>query len=626
MITQIVSFDGTAFSPDYEVGFVGGSEPRLPPAEVEMLERIGAYPVIVALQRKPHRLALIVRIAGSSRDTLRSALFRLFDPTRGAGASKTLVAQNHAGIAMSVACVCEDFRVYGDQQHDTAFVATLAVDGDVRWRATTATVDTWSITATGQTHTLNNTGEDEAYPILDVTPTSTKTGGYAYKRYALVTWRAINPGSTYSIRLGPLDTATLVGAGKVQADGDDLRVFVDGIEAWRGLVAMNDANTYIWFNANYQKAPTLELAASIAGAGSVDTIQLDDADEMALLPSQGFVRVGSEVFSYTARDLVGLRLTGVTRAAWGTSAGAHSAADDVFWMQHEVIVAYGNATAAAPAASTASTPVFTLASSSNTSWYFENFGQKAISRPAAWAAWGNVTTSGGGGVYTGTQRTLSTLYSVIGAWLSSLSGNAYGWNLYNPCGIVNAAWAGGKKRAPVVTDFLVHLMYWVRGDPWWTWQATLADPLLANTWENWSEAAAVSDWEPADTLAIAAYFLAQDVEVGTVTVSLNSDETPVVSIGSEIGNYTVAATITNQTTGDAITVAFDMPLNQTLEINTDEKTVTNEADGSNQFQAVGRNTARSAWLPLLPGNNVLRFDDTGTAAVTVTITYQRRYY
>jgi len=622
MITSIVSYDGNSFAPDYEVGFVTGSEPRLPGTSVKTLERIGAWPVIVALRRKPQKLALLIRIVGSDRDTLRTQTFQWFDPED--ETPRTLVGENHAGIQMSVDALCEELRIYGDQRHDTVFVVTMVVDGDVRWRASEETSDEWNITASGQTNTINNTGEDDAYPTLEIKPTSSKSGGYDYKRYCLVTWRAINDGSNYPVRLGPLDTATLVSGGKMQADGDDLRVFVDGTEVARHLVAMNDANTYIWFSANWKPAPALELTASIAGSGTVDSIELDDADEMDKLDASGFVRVGSEVLSYSTKDVTNKRLTGIERAVWGTSAAAHSAGDAVYWMQHEVVIVYGNASATAPNIADTE-PVFELDLSSNTEWVFEEFGETA-SRPASWQQWGNLTLSGRGGTYSASQRTLASPYTVAGAWLSELHGNAYGWSLHNPCGIVNAAWADGYKRAQVKEDFLVHLMYLLRDDAYWTWQATLTDPSADDAWESWSEAAAASDWDPASELAIAAYFYAQDVEVGTVTISLNSTETPVASIGSESGNYTLSATITNETTGEAMAISFEMTVNETLRIITDPENlaVMYLADNSNQFQAVTPSVARR--LRLVPGNNVLRFDDTGTVAVTLTTVFRRRYY
>ena len=154
----------------------------------------------------------------------------------------------------------------------------------------------------------------------------------------------------------------------------------------------------------------------------------------------------------------------------------------------------------------------------------------------------------------------------------------------------------------------------------------MTDPSLANTWEAWSEAAAGTDWDPADVLALAVYFHAQDAEVSQVVVSLNTDETPATSIGSESGNYTLLATVLNQTTGESLLVSFAMALNETLKIDTDARMVTYNLDASNQFQAVSLDSARRHWLRLLPGNNTLRFDDTGTAAVTVGTGFVGRYY
>lgn len=621
MITDIASFDGNDFAPNYEVGFTTGSEPRLPSAQVQTLERIGAWPVIVALQRKSHRLALMIRIAGDDRHALRSQLFRWFDPED--ETPKTLVGLNHNGIAMSVEALCEDLRVYGDQQHDTCFVVTLAVDGDVRWRAVTATDEQWNITASGQTITINNSGEDEAYPILEIVATNSKLGGYDYKRYCLVTWRAINAWANYPIRLGPLNTAAIIAAGDMQADGDDLRVFVDGIEVPRHLVDINDANTYIWFSADWQVEQSTDLAAGIAGAGTVAFIEVDDVSGF---PESGRIRIDNEIFTYTSRDVVNNYLAGITREVWDTAAAVHNAGATVYWMQHEVIMAYGDAAAAAPAASPGTEPVFELDISDNDTWEFEEFGETAYpNRPGTWQRWGNLSLAGNGGTYSATQRTLASPYTVAGAWISVGPGT-YGWNLYNPCGIVNAAWADGQKRAVVKEDFVVQLAYFVRGDVFWSVQANLALPVADNVWEAWNEPAAGADWDPADTLAFWAVLFPQDVEAGTVTVDLNANETPVTAIGNEIGNYTLAATITNQTTGEAIDIVFETALDDALEINTDERTVTYLADDSSQFQAVSMDSVRRHWLRLLPGYNTLRFVDAGLAAVTVFITFQRRYY
>jgi len=623
MITDIVSFDGTTFSPDYEVGFVTASEPRLPGASVQSLERIGAWPVIAALQRKPHRLALVIRIAGSSRNTLRSALFRLFDPED--ETPKKLLAANHDGTQMYVYALCEDLRVYGDQQHDIAFVVTLAVDGDVRWRAESATSDTWNITASGQTRSLNNAGEDEVYPVYKVEPTTAKTGGYAYRRWVPVVWRSENAGSDYPL-LATMDTATPVGAGKMQADGDDLRVLVDGLEVNRWLDAMNGASTKIWFSASFARAPSLTLKTEIAAAGDIASIEFNEETEVALLPESGILLIDDEAFVYTARILTDAVVTGITRAAKGTSMALHTVGDTVHWIQHDVYVLYGNAAASAPEQPLQHKPAFELDHSDNETWEFEWFGRRGMEQPGSWYGWGPISKYTNSGRYTATGREIENAISVLGAWRAEHGDFAQGWYLQNPCGIVNAAWADGKHRAVVRTDYVVHLMYWVRGASWWTWQKTLDDPAVDNTWENWSEAAAVADWDAAETLAIALYAYSSDVEAGTVTVSLLATEVPVVSVNAEQGNYELSCTLTNETTGEAITVEFVMDLDSELEIDTDARTVTWLEDDSGQFQVLGLSSARRHWLRLLPGSNTLRFDDTGTGNVTVTTTWRTRYY
>lgn len=625
MITTLISYDGTAFGSDYEVGFVKASEPRLPPASVQTLQQVGAWPVIVALQRNPQKFALLIRIAGTNYQTLRTALFQLFDPED--EDPKTLVGENHDDIEMSIECLCEDLTIYGDQRRDTVFVATMVVDGDVRWRATTETSDTWSITASGQTNTINNDGEAEVYPVYTIKPTSGKTGEYDYRRWVPIKWRSENAGPQYPLR-AELDTATIVTNGDMQADGDDLRVYSDGQEIDRWLDDMDSATTGIWFTLDFTRAPDLSLATAIADSGAVATIDVDDEEELALMPESGIVLIDDEAFLYTGRNLTDKQLTGVTREAKGTSAAAHTVGDTVHWIQHDVWILYGNGSASAPSVDDDYKPMFELDHSDNEQWVYESFGDGNNKRAGRWQGWLTIKITGASGRYTATEKTLADPYTVAGTWVGTGTThltNAGGWSLENPCGIVNAAWSNGKKRAAVVTDFLAQLRYWPRDKSWWDDQATLADPSTADTWEAWSEAAG-SDWDPADALAIILYFFESDVEVSDVTVDLYADEVPVVSVNAEQGNYELGCTITNETTGEAISLDFRMDVDSELEIDTDERTVIWLEDGSRQLQARELSSARRQWLRLVQGNNTLRFNDTGTGNVTLTTEFARRYY
>lgn len=627
MITRIISYGGNTFAPDYSVGHVLGTEPRLPNANVQTLQRIGAWPVIASLQRQQHSMALMIRIEGDDYDALRSQLFRWFDPDN--EEPQTLIAENHDGIPMYVEAVCDDLRVYGAQEFDTAFVVTLVVHGDVRWRAVTETSDTWSITASGQTNVVANGGEDDAYPVFEITPTGGKTGGYDWRRYVLVTWRAINAGSNYPTQIAGLDTATHVVAGEMLASGNDLRVFVDGVEVARYLINMNTASTDIWFSADWQRAPQLELTADIAATGTIASIDLDDASEMNLMTTRGFVRIDNEVFSYSGRDLTNARLTGIQREAWDTDEAAHSAGADVHWMQHEVLLLYGDDTASAPSYPARHQPVFELDHRShNGEWHYETFDTTIpVQRPGSWLWEGSIKPTGQGGLYTQTLRTFGIPWNVMGMWMDEQHWQFYGWRLNHPCGIVNAAWANGQRYAVNVAaqDWIGRLHYKVREEharP----QALIGTPSDDETWEPWSEAAAPSPWEPADYILIVLWPVLADIEVGTVTVTLNNDEVPQIEVGAHLGNYALAATITNNTTGEALTVNFQMATNETLEIDTDERTATYELDGSSQFQAIELDSVRRYWLRLQPGDNELQFDDPGTNAVTVVTIFEERYY
>jgi len=624
--------DGT----NYTAGFTPGDVWGLPDVNVQSMERVGAWPVFSALRRGPVTISLFVSIEKhATLRTLRGQLMRWFDP-EDETPKRLVITDADTAVPRYIEATCQQIRpvIIGTTSSCSLFRVDLVVHGDVRWRAVTPTAPAaWNITATAQTRVVANSGEDEAYPVIEITPTAPKTGGYTYKRHDLVTWRAINAGPNYPVRLGPLDTATLVTATKMQADGDDLRVFVDGAEVSRHLVAMNNANTYIWFSVNWLAGQSGTLKTNLAGAGSIDSIELEFDDgfpTVSAFPETGALRIQGEVFLYTGLDLYNNAFTGITRGVWGTAAAAHAAAQGVYWMQHEVVIVYGNAAATAPTSQPATVPIITLASSTNGSWLFDIFGaDTSPSRPASWLPYGDIKLSGEGGTYSATERTLASPYTVAGMWSAvAHSGADYDWKFYNPCGITNADWANGKMRAVDITQFSSSLYRWIRGRSFWTTLAAIPAPGVNNVWDAWTEAAGAA-WDPAcDQIAISifGYNFFQDSEVGTVIVTLFADEIPLTSMGAEEGNYSLSAMITNETTGEAITITFEMAEDEDLEIDTYQHTVTYLLDNSNQFQAIALSSARRAWLRLLPGNNTLRFDDVGTDTVTVSLSLERRYY
>lgn len=615
--------DGT----NYSCGLEPALEWGLPDVKAQMAKRDGSWPVLGGVDRPGKILYLTIEIRGSDVRTLRDQLMLWFDPED--ETAKNLVIEDEDGTNdRYVKAICERIApmIIDGRASDKAFFIRLRVDGDVRWLRNAWDTDSWSITASGQTNVVANDGTTDAYPQYEITPTTDKADDLAWKQFIPVTWRSDNSAALYPVRLGPLDTAALTPA-KMQADGDDLRVYINGRETYRWLIDMDTANTYIWINVpRFAPKASASLQTQIIAAGSINSIEV--GEDVYDFPDEGMVLINSEMFVYTGRDLSDEKLTGITRGAHGSTQALHAVNDTVWWIQKEIIICYGNSTLSAPTVDDDYKPAFSRAAadSSNTVWKYNNFGDTGLTRSGRWHPEGNITMHGTGGLFTGHWRSWAATYSHIGAWIGTVTGNAYGWRLYNPCGIVNADWADGAHRATVKEDFLAYVGYWIRDDNWWTWQAEIADPVADATWDTWSEAAGAA-WSTADYLTLSLWYYLSDVEASTVTVTLDSTETPAIDMTlAEMGNYKLNCKITNTTTSEWMTVDFEMALNQTLTIDTYDETVTYGLDGSSQFQALDWSSIRLKWLKLEPGNNTLQFDDTGTGNVTFVTKFRKRYY
>ena len=632
----IETWDGNAINDDtnYKAGFNPALIWGLPKVGVGSVQRVGAWPVFGALQRNPVKVSIFIAIEGSTTRTLRDQLTRWFDPED--ETPKELVITDDGTLkSRYVEATGESFPpvLIGDVAAFELFRADLIISGDVRWRGSGTASDFWNLTASAETNVVANSGTDDAYPVYKIEPTTGKTGGYDYRVWVPITWKSTNAGNHYPV-VAILDTDALTPA-KMQADGDDLRIFSDGVEVQRWLNDMDTVTTEIWFSLDFSQAPSLLLKTAIAGAGDIDSIEFTDEVEVSLLPESGIIYIGTEAFVYTARSLIDAAVTGISRAAKGTTIGAHNVNDVCHWIQHDVYIVYGNAAATAPTQTACLMPIIDL-DSTNDSWVFSTFGYPECSANGSTVNWLNynpITPGGLGGCYTGSEWGVllpSQETQVIGAWLD-LGANIWpGWGFYNPCGIVNVDWADGKKYAHIVTEFYAVVRYWLRGASWWDDQYVIPDPGAIDTWEAWSKAAGAA-WDPADSIAITLHLHGgrtayTGVEAGTVTVTLYATETPDVVVGDEQGNYELSATLTNESTGEAIALEFVMDLNSELEVDTYNKTITWLEDDSRQYQVISFSSLRTQWLKLEPGNNTLRFNDGGTGNVTLTTTWRNRYY
>jgi len=564
----------------------------------------------------------IAIVDGSSTRTLRDQLLGWFDP-EDETPKKLVIEDDDGNNDRFVYAICERLIPIEDSGVgvDRLFLAVLVVDGDVRWRETSISSDSWPITASGQVTNITNNGTEKMFPIFKIEPTGAKTGGYAYKVFVPIRWNVDIGYIGYPLDIvnNGFDTAALTTA-KMQADGDDLRVWNGGIEIDRWLQDMDTSTTQVWCNLDFAVKGETLLATAIASSGTIETIDLTDSSDF---PSSGIVIIDSEAFTYTSKNDSLNRLLGVTRAEKGTSMAAHTTSDMVWWCQHDLWILYGNSSATAPVVDDDYKPIFQL-SSTNGSWVYQEFGSDDGLRTGAWV----FSSNEGIEPYTGNQGGDADPWVEIG--LGGRDSNPQDGDgrfyLYNPCEITNTNFTNGEKQKETGGTYQAAIESSANGSTW-TQEDIISTP-TPTAWTAWSDNEAITSGAIYVGLRLELDGVDGHLEAADCTITIGSE--PTITIGSEQGNYLLSCTITNNDSNnlDAISIEYAMSLNEELEVDTDAKTCTDLENNSSQFQALDLSAAGLRdWLPLDPGGaSEIEFVDVGTTGVTITITWWERYY
>lgn len=604
--------DGTNFA-----AYFVGPEMGLPEMEIHSVPRHGAHPLIGGVTRQGIELMMEVEALGGSADTLR-AWFDNEDAT-----PKVLVVVDEGGTnARYLKMLCARFIPTNTPY---IYLVTLRSHGDVRLRSVTPTSQHWDVTASGATVAVSNGTagvNDDAYPIITITPRAYAVGANSYRRFISVRWRASSAASRYPVDIvnGGLDTR-IGSTNFASAAGNDIRVIVDGVEANYWLHNVNTATTKVWVNLDWQAGQAGTLV-SVSGDG----IYVNE--DITNFPATGLLEIDNELFSYTGKDAALKLFTGVTRGVRGTTIGIHLAGSVVRWIQHEIWIEYGSASMAAPAIDNTRKPMFVLSGSSNTSWDYDEFDEEEASRAAAWA----FTNLKNMVRYGGNQASSANPYAEMGigddcAEFGSKTEIEGYWSLFNPCGVVSANFQNGEY-------------YYVRGD--WTtirvrssvngasYTTSYTVPVsVKDAWTAWSQNVSLVSGAQFVQLYMTGYaktLKPTRVEAADVTLALDSSYTPTVTIGGEQSTYRLQGTITNVTTGDALEVEFGMDIDESLEIDTDTHDVTYLTDNSPQYQSLNIvGGSRKHLLRLQPGSNTLMYEESGLVDVDVDIEFERRW-
>ena len=540
-------------------------------------------------------------------------------------------------------------RIYAVLQNDAGAVLEVGGDSvanfqlqflcaDPYYEALTVTTTTADLTGTAAELSITNLGSTYSEPVITIEPTAGKTGGYSYKRWLAIYNRSGAQLSIYPTQISSqtgisgIEHATLVTAGKSMSGGEDLRVEVDGVEVDRWLDGTNTNSCKIWANLNFQVGATASLDETFAGGDTLASLTVDDVTGF---PSSGILYnvTSGEAFTYTARDVGLNRFTGLTRSVKGTAAAAGAVGQTIAWIEHDIWLKYGNAAATAPDVDDDYEPAFELDLSSNLTWVYEEFGEDDGLRAGQWQQ--DILASNPefyGGHHGATADPWIEMGTESG-WGGVFNQEAR-YSLGNPCGILTANFTNGEFYAELFTNMYGRIQSRSATTDWRTEHSM--NMAILGAWTAWSHDETLDSGSTFVGLMYAgAEASEQKLEVADVTVTLSTTGTPSLVLGAEQGAYDLDAVLTlvlDAVDQEAIRLQLTMALDQTLEVDCDNRTVTLLADESNQFQAISlRNpSVRSYWIRL-PGDwdggqvSSIRYDETGMAAVTLTVTHYARY-
>ena len=528
---------------------------------------------------------------------------------------------------IDVLCDQTDPLSQGGKETTLGFVATLALDDDVRFRSRDGDAYFMGMYDASWDLVIDVATDDLVRPVFYVTPEAAKTGGFLYKAWYPVLWTAPKAAANYPTGIIGWDTSVPVAAGKMQADGDDLRIYIDGVEADRWLDAINTAATNVWFNVDFEADIVLTLdGAMLVG----DTVTyLDVVGDISRMPTIGIVLIDSEAFAYNGKLVASNRLQNVVRAARGTAAAGHADVATASWIQHDIWAYYGDATLTVPTVDGTYEPIIEPTNSTNAMWRFEEFGSATFGRTGARWVFEVLIAGDSPDVhsYTGNRDTTADPYESVGIYIFetlATPGQAH-WYFYHPVGIARANVSSAEARYDAPT--------WdarVRSSPTgadWTTEYVVPGP---GGWNAWSD-----DINPvtAGAYYLELYLLGPTANTNRwnaleiMTVDIYATDAPVGTLSAEQTNYAMELTITNDATSKTLALAANVNVDDIIEIDTNGKVAWNLTENVNlSGKVVQTDGIRRDWLKLIEGENTLTFADATAASIAVEVVYDRRLY
>lgn len=528
------------------------------------------------------------------------------------------------------------------EQSPGAFTIQLHVETPI-WEAVNLESTPWSVTFNGDTQVIDNISNVNVAPILQINVAS-KISGLQYRRWVAV-YNVLDTSFNAPIDIGKslFDTQTLISGGKMQVSGNDLRVFIDGVEVNRWLQSIDTIGTQVWVNMSLSPKQEGTISTTVNSGDGPFFMTLTFANTKAnrdfLIAmskvSNKLIMIENEVFTFMSVNLFDMTMTGVDRAKRGTSAATHTAPVTVRWIEHDIFVLYGDNTLSAPDTDDRFKPLFQL-SSSNLSWIYSTLYDKTANRPGAWKPEVNASRGGLSYYYTDTHTAFVNpgiklglaLIGYVSQHIPQAETGQLDWLFFHPAGVTDVQYSGQKYMFSAAWPAVMGLQVLEENVGWFTVETEDA-PITPITWEPFGPVNAdLGGTYQSIRFAIDGSLapLTGDsamIEFDAITLTFDSTRIPEITMFGEVGIAYLTLKIENLWDGNAIYIEHPADVGDTLFIDCRAKRAYLNDDKSDV--RVRLSSSRNAWLDLVPGNdNELEWIDPGTGTVSVTVSYYPR--
>lgn len=442
------------------------------------------------------------------------------------------------------------------------------------------------------------------------------------------------------------------------ANGADIQVYVDKRKVSRWVYGVNTATTKVFIAGEWDDAIEFTLYENIANTGDVLSIKvtptaaaLDAMDRLQKKGSTFTLLIDSELFTGTGLTPIGMEITGTVRAVLGSSMAAHTKGATIKWIEHEIYVCWGDLSAVGTSddvtalQSETHKPMIDMANSTNANWQFTEFWDEDGLRAGGFkreVIGRNCAIVGGSHGVDADPATeiglLGQVYEVGG----SPRANTYDLRatLFHPAGFTSISCAGDKYRATVgfakVAGLYAGLTMQLMASKF-----NESSPGSAATWTAWSQAGVALGGATYIQFRLAGNISATEnnmhsLEVQSITaLAIGANRLALSYSGAaesvyEIGNSSKGkpARITNTETGSGeyIEIMYVGKLNETLRIDCNAETVTNLANNTRADASVSY-PPRDRMFGMIPGTdgtNLLKWEDEGSAGLTIGVTWANR--